>query len=480
MSGGEVKFTSPDDSLVFDGTTDGAVFRFDLATPREVRSTAQRATVDGSEVTVMSYRDVQETVMLYIEDTVANILDKVRRLEKMLQEARRTQYDLHIEGPVYIEYKKDPSDTWYRSEITTGVVLPESGAIDMYLKQGKLVVEVQLMHKWYWERSTEMELSINNPAGAGTGGIEIYNANDAYLSARYNYVQVNNSSILGDMAVPVRIEMYNSYNDANRLGDVWVGMQHAGTPGSLTQVIEGEDFSGGPGSQQPGVADYTKYSNGFYYDAPWSGTGEVYIGQWDLDDTMLAAYGSNYFHIFGILGSTQTYTDLRLRMKLMVALTELWQSDQFYAPTGTKLIDFGALRLPPYRIIGTPYDLEFRLYAQRDTAGSHDLDIDFFLLLPISHWRLVDTRAYNCNYQTTLYVDEPEKAAYTKGWSPTPTGELHNYTLRGKPLHLVPLSKTTGSQRIVFLMKEDVEAAFFDPDRTATIRVYYRPRRMTL
>ena len=73
--------------------------------------------------------------------------------------------------------------------------------------------------RFYWE-GPEVELSLENTHGSGTGGVTVYNHYDA---AHENFVQITGTDVEGVLLAPARIEIENTYNDSDRLYNVFIG-----------------------------------------------------------------------------------------------------------------------------------------------------------------------------------------------------------------------------------------------------------------
>lgn len=463
----EVKFTDGTTTVTFDGVTDGSVSRYDPEDPTMYAVDITRATVDGEESPIQTYRNIPEDGEFVVRGTLTQMQTTIRKLNKLFERARRVHRD-GLESSVYIHVKLDGEAVWWRSELVRVNTTLEPSALDLYLDQGSLVIQLNWVRRFYWEQANEVTLSMYNPGQAKTTSpVPIHGTTD---SGRYDYVDIDNSDIAGDMEAPVAVQLYNSYNDTDRLGSVYAGLNYRSNPASLVHIIEGESTA--YGTQQPGSSTPASYSGGYYRSFSWSGTGENNIALWTLGQTLLNACKGNHFRFYARFATAVSYADLYLRLKVTLGsmTTTLWRGPQVLVKQSTKSMILGSVQLPPYKTLDAPYPLELVLTAQRDGAGPHTLNLDYFRLLPMDEWRDYQDMGYGTAYGVTLVDDGPNDIVYTSGWSPS--GIISNYIGLGPKLMVHPTPESTGRHRVVFAMG--------DVFRTATVKLTYRLRRRVL
>jgi hypothetical protein len=134
--------------------------------------------------------------------------------------------------------------------------------------------------------------------------------------------------------------------------------------------------------------------------------------------------------------------------------------------------DLGVLQLPPWLRGETGlYPVDLILYARRE-GGSGSFSLDFIQLTPLDSYRVLTPRGYGAAYGVTVVDDSIMNSLYTMGWdSSYKTG---HYMHRGEPIMLWPAR----DQRLYILGTSDVSGSAVE--RTYSVRVYYRPRRLTL
>jgi hypothetical protein len=468
----KLRFTDGTTTVTFDGTTDGKIVKYDILSPQLRTLTVSKITRDGTDMIAQAYDDVTESIDLYVSGTWSQITTAIRKLNRMWERVRRYQ-EAPNESPVYIEVQPDGDSAYWRSELKSVTTDLEPQALDLYLGQGKVIFNVTIVRAYFWEASTETELSLYNPGQAkGTGGKQVDNARDSNGGGtdRYNYLDIDNADLTGDLPSRIRLKMTNTYNNADRINRVYIGMTFKSDVANFTHVIEGESTT--MGTQGPGSPDYTLYSEGYFRTLSWTGTTEQTLGRWDIPSTTLLAARSNYFMIYAKVWNI--YTDVYLRPKITAVsgLTTLWSGPQILCPSGYDVVCLGAVQLPPVRMIGgTPYPEQFDITVQR-AGGTGSMNVDFILFSPMDKWRQLLQNAYGLGYQAYLVDDGIGERLYSDGW--TTAGNLYNFVGYGPWLEVTPVPESTGVHRIIFFWNGNTYAV---PGRTMTVQAWYRPRR---
>ena len=475
----KVRFKSGSTTVTFDGTTDGAVVEYNQKIPDTSYVAVHRATEDGQERPSMTYRDVDEVVTVMVDGTLSQMKATVRKLNSMLQRARRTQIDsLNEENEVFIEVTMsgDSSDWLWRSKILkVGGGNLEDQALDMYLAQGSVVLDIEFTRRFCWEYTSEVELGLYNPGQTkATGGRTVYNCDDGYSSARYGYLDVDNADLVGDLPAPLRISMYNSYNDAGRNYEVWVHMNYKQPLTYMNHIMEMEDGTGG--TTQPGAADYAHYSGGYYKNISWSATSDTVIWYDDMAASFLEACAGRHFQIMAKPAGSVS-TNIWFKLVLRFGTTPVYQSAWTHVNTSwtATWLSFGVVRLPPYPIGTTSaYPLELVIYARGSWVGTKTINLDYIKFLPMDRWKNLIYTGGGFAYTTYLVVDDIENTAYTYGWSTA--GRIPNYRTipNGRSLYVTPVPEGSGAQRIYFTWRP------YDNARTMTVQAWYRPRKLSL
>lgn len=473
----KVKFTDGTTTLIFDGT-DGKTVSYDIKAPEVRALTVSRVTADGEEMVAQAYRDVNEDAEFILLGTASAIRTTVRLLNRLWERVRRYQ-ESPTEDPVYIEVQPEGDSSYWRSILKSVDTDLESKTLDLYLGQGKVVFSISFTRDYFWEAESETELSLYNPGQSkGTGGKTVSPCTDSNGGGadRYNYLDIDNTDLVGDLPAKLRLVMRNTYNSATRNGDYYLGMAFKSDIANLVHQLEGEDTT--YGTQIPGSADYSLYSEGYARQLTvTAGGSEVTIGRWDLETANLNAMRSNFFMVY-LKHNSITYTDLYLRPKITAVggLATLWTGPQVKVGQYAEVTCLGAVQLPPIRqIANSPYPEELTITGQRIDGSSGTINIDYIVFMPIDQWRQLVARGFGCDYQVYLNDDGANDRLYTNGWSTA--GDLYNYVGYGPHLMVTPVPESSGKHRMFFLWRTNVLGGGISVQRTLSVRAYYRPRR---
>lgn len=468
----KVRFTDGTTTVTFDGTTDGKIVSYDIRAPELRRLSVSRITKDGEEMIAQAYQDVTEDLTLYVSGTTSAIKATIQKLNMLWERVRRYQ-DAPIESKVYIQVWPEGDSEYWQCELKSVESDLEPRALDLYLAQGKLIFNVTVVRAYFWEKTADVELSLYNPGQSkGTGGKSISNAYDSNGAGadRYNFLDIDNADLVGDLPARLKVKMTNTYASTDRDANVFVGLSHKTDVANFDHVIEGEDTT--YGTQQPGSPDYTLYSEGYYRHLSWTGTAETIVGRWDLPTTLLNAAKSNYYMVYAKMN---TGADVYVRMKINAdgGLATLWTGPQVLLAKSTNNPQcLGAVQLPPIRQIGgSPYPEELTLTAQAPSGGTTTLDVDYFLLSPMDRWRQYYTNGSYLAQNAYLMDDGINERVYTNGWATA--GDYYNYAAYGPWLEVVPVPEGTGKHRLIFCWSTLGNVI----PRTMSVQIWYRPRR---
>jgi len=200
----------------------------------------------------------------------------------------------------------------------------------------------------------------------------------------------------------------------------------------------------------------------------------VLLISWQLSTAFLTNAGGNNFRILARFASspgTDYYVTVRVKGPSGYWLSTLGEGPEV-ALGETIIQDLGAVRLPPWLIHETnlaPVDL--CIYGRR--AGGGTLDLDFVQVTPLDGYRLLKPRGYYNTAYNTANVDDGISGTL---WNEDAAGQNKSgqYIGVGQPIQLWP----GRTQRLYFLVTNDGGGA--EILRTHSIRVWYRPRRLTL
>lgn len=365
---------------------------------------------------------------------------------------------------VFVNITPDGYTAAYRSEIIDGSIVIEDGGFDAPWVEKRIDAVITWTRRGYWEGPLTA-LTLTNGSGSGTS-ITVYNHDDATAN-HDNWVQLAAGIVEGDLPTPIYLYANNT-TAAGSLKDLYYTGNYIGIPASFTPLLEAESATGGTTT-----ADAT-CSNGNRKDLSWAVTTETTLLTWTLSPSFLQ-YADNQFFMMLIRFSTApAYTNLWLRFKVQWNSQTVWQGPLIKAGTVT-LQELGAIQLPPGLLDAYSEQLTLVLSGWRNQAGTHTLAIDFLHLMPMGNYRKIKAKSGSTlAYAATLIDDQIEGDLYSL-----------NGSLYHAPTHIAigrvvvwPGSIPGVYQRIYFLHQDGAGGA--GVDRTLSIQIKYRPRRVTL
>lgn len=433
---------------VTDGTTtvtlSGGLMSYD-------QSTSSRSNMDEDKVS--------ERMKIRVDgSTIADVRTTIRTLALLFEQARRYNKN-HVGNRVYLNYDPGNTGVTWRALLFNGVaVLDIEKAIMMTWDSGFLVIELQIERE-PWE-GPETELALTNNGGTGTGGRSISN-ND--YSTDDNWVTIAGSAVAGDMPARCRIELYHSYATNPFQKYIWI---HHKTDGltNFTHVLEAEDGSGGTTTVDANASGGNKKA------ISWAVTTLTKIWDETLTDSLINSINHGKVSVL-IRIDDVSYTDLYIKWVLRNTSGSTLVKDGSLTPipADRTFVDLGNVRLPPGETGGTNGALLFELWAQRLSAGTHNLNLDYVQLSPIApanSFRKLSALDGGLKYQETLVDDGIEGRVYRLSSSK----RITDFAVEGGPIMLFP-----GQDQKLIVTAMETAGAYYKA-QTFTMRVYYRPR----
>ena len=430
--------------------------------------------ISVSETIRLTFTIQPSTTSLVLLQGIERLVDRARRF----QQTRRG-------NRIYLILKAAHDNQEWRSEILAGKLEYSAGSLTSHYSNNIVIADLLLERKAYWE-GAEAELPLLNYHTnlAVPGGVAIDNHYDHHgvpVVYHDNTVFVIGGLIEGTLPTPIKLKFDNIDPQINRVATLYVGQRtefsqsasftHLAIP---SQMLEGED--GGAGAVWPAIPDYTLYSSGQYNVVGLDDHTVHILGEWTLDSATLTQMEGDYFRL--LLGCAQItdYTGLWFKSKVIMDLSTLYESDWAQAVVGSRLVDLGALPLPPYlRGSGQPiYNMKVQVSAYLDATGTptQTVCLDCLQLTPLDGWRKYACTSYQLDTDDILIDDGITETLYIDYLG---TGVMANwYVAYGRPLVLTP-----GKHSIFYFLAECNSGAY-DPMRVAEVSIFYRPRRATL
>ena len=258
-----------------------------------------------------------------------------------------------------------------------------------------------------------------------------------------------------------RIELTNTYNNANRAYTIYIGQNSRSDPSTFAPILEGETATGASSNSNSG-------SSGNAYGSYTSGVpaGEYRAYRWRLDQTLLGHAKGGYFRLLALLFGA--HDGKRIKPRVQAELTTLWEGAQITAGT-VDLLDLGNVRLPPYILVGagTFYPLYLDIMLKTSVA-SETLALDYLMMMPAERLRRLQPNGYGMGYGVRLVDDGINSLVYTDGWSDA--GKFGQYIGYGDAIRLEPGK----NQRLYFCWTGWTGTV---ATMTMTVKLYYRPRK---
>jgi hypothetical protein len=403
---------------------------------------------------------INETAEIALIGNVATVRTALQNLNKLFRQAEVFQ-KREVGTRVFLEIQLQNGDDYWRSELLEAAPIPTSETLDLGLITGAMKLRLTWRRRAYWE-GPETVLPLTNGNGTNvTTGITVHPINDATHS---NYVAIAGTNVTGDLPAPIKLELENTYNDANRMGDVWMALNVNSNPSSLQHVLEGEDADYGVTVSSPVSNLYSNDLRGIATIPAAEGD----ICYWDLDNTFLQNCAGNDFRVLCKLATDPT-GDIWAKMRIsMSGLSTLYEGPEVKLNEYYRYVDLGVVRIPPSNLSGvsTIMPVRFELRGKRP-AGSDGIQIDFIQLMPMDSYRKIDHRGYDIGYGAKLIDDQIDDQIYVD-WS---TGASKYQLVYGSKLLLEP-----GKNQRLYFFYEGTNAAL----RTASAIISYRPRRSVI
>jgi hypothetical protein len=460
-------------SLVLDNKELGGVIPLHSASRGLLSYNPSRASRGAETVT--------ETIRLWFDSGLQAATQGtgiLRKIGTYFVDARR-RAQLGQGDQIWLILDKGIGDGDWRSEVLDGeIVYPEETLGPAFLQSDKGEVAIIITRRAYWEKDTEYEIPLSIGALAAIGGKAIENHHDGD-AGDVNWVSWDVPAIIGDLPTPLKVEFKNTdathdYRrilmaltyDTDDVGDM-----------STNWSLEGEDQGYNPGT----ITANANSSDGNYMVEAWTAVTETLVATWTLDPTELAR--GNPFRAVARMWSA--YDNLYARMTIVAPTAtgdgEVWRGKLVKCPYVTasavaeELVDLGTVHIPPHMPDGLEASsVRVFLYFLRNAAGTHTVNIDHLTFMPMDGgFRKVESSSYqNAMQQNDTLVDDGITGrTYVKTSTPL---YVTMFTTQGEYLHALPHKPG----RLTFLWMTSAYLA--RANMTATVKVFYRPRRATL
>lgn len=512
-------------TLDLNDKSDIYVMQYDIETPRRGQDT------------------ITETIKLRVNSSsVANLQTEMQNINRALL-AATTRGETQRGDRVYLKRNLSGEANTYRSEIVEIESWPGKDSLapkpfwDNYL----IVYYIRVTRVAYWENNTEDEIALSNNGGtAATGGRVIYNpsnltptingintisfsttddsindsgeglgdfaagdviivrgstSNDGvytvvtaaaakltvvedltteaagdtiYIYDVQNQINIASGEVIGDLDAPCRIEITNTFATDNSY-QFHIGHNILSNPASLSHILEAEHASG-----VTSVDVDADCSGGEYATLTWAVSTEATLANWTLPTEFLAKAAGGDFRVIARFQVSTNVTDVKFRLKILYGTTEIFTGKVVQPDTAYSYLirDLGIVTLPPwFQDSGTMEDLILRLTGK--IADGTTIKLDCLAFQCLDGYRYLEPVGTGIPQNSRLVDDGILGELYVDTGSGTARAAYYNG--RGKPIMLRPNT----AQRLYFLTASST-ANTAEVDRTSSIRIYYRDRRLTI
>ncbi|MDD5517866.1 MAG: hypothetical protein PHV98_00760 [Candidatus Omnitrophica bacterium] len=470
--------------------------------------------------------------------------DEINDIETLLNQAAKTDPDSIIYDPsiakVYLTLQNSAASSQYRSWIVAGYVDHDEETMRVgWWNDDAMHVVIRITRRYYFEATSETQLAVSNSlVSNNTTGAPIYNPNIiktgtgiAFVAATEkitdsgnglahfltgatitvvgsslndgtytiatggvageivvnealsnesagapitivgepcNYVEVAAANIDTVIDAPIRLEIKNDASADISYKDIYIGVSRLNDIANFVWFLEGENFSATGGVD----TESASCSGGKYCAITWAGNTEQEIGTHPLTAAMLAASRGAYFRAIARLQAGSPAHTISLRLNVELWGTVISEGPAINLKDSDYMQDLGIIQLPPSLWGQTnPKELYLSLLAKKSGGGT--IDLDFIEFFPIDYFRSLRSLNYSMANGDYIYVDELQKPNLVYGVDSS-SNKYPVFIPRGVPLKLQNNTK----QRIYIIFDEQDHTQ--NINRKSSVKLYYRPRRLTL
>lgn len=388
-------------------------------------------------------------------------------------------------GPrVFLYCEISSLNTPFRAEVYDGRLshTDEVFGTDVALNWYQVVISIT--RSPWWESTVETQLALTN--GSATNNTSGLTINNAETGSADNWFNIPTSQLLsntsGDVEAPVRLEITNStqlVTSALSTKSIYVGMVKSNSFASnRLPIFEGESGSAGATVSAASQAG-TQSSNGNFMRCQWTNTNVVTLLSWSLSAADLQRMrGMRYMPILRLanaLGSADYDFGWQILDSGFIALTPIkWVR----ASATDQCLALNSGEIPPFLSdAATLNSLSFALKCRRLTGGTNTVDADAVNLLPCDPvhggLRVFTARGSGLPLNDKLIEDGITQQTYEDN-SANGGGVIGGWRADGDWLTVRP-----NCNNQFYLLQLDA-SLIPDARRTLSVKVYFRPRRLTL
>lgn len=391
-------------------------------------------------------RDVSESAEVLVTGFTTGITFE-QGLNRLFQKAR-DYTATKIGDPVYVQYRLNDSDPWWRSELRDGRCELPGRTLGSHKRGDLLQCQVLWTRQPFWESTSLTNVQMTNGNGINQSSLVLDNDGN-------HYATITSNQILGDLPTPAKISITN--DDAAALGVIRIG--HGYIP-SIAQAwqIQGESAGSGTASGT---------SSGGEYKALSVTTGEATLVNLTLSSSLLDNAKRGYFRLMARFTGNPTGA-VRLKVQLLYGSNVLAQGKWVRTTANQEWLDLGDVQLPPYESGGNSVALTLRLLGKADSNTT--VNLDYIACVPLDSWRILVPLNTGLLSGNTVVDDGPAGRLYELVGG----DQVTTFADYGAPIMLHPNT----AQKIMILQAGANGSAAIDKE--ITLSVGYRKRVVTL
>jgi hypothetical protein len=479
-----------------------------------------------------------------MDGSVSDNLAEIRAIQTLLDQAKKAQIDYAYARVYLTLKTSASADEYRSEIVSGQIEYDDETMSFAHWVNNVFLVKLYINRRYYWEATTAVQLDLDNRlATNATAGITIYNpsilvtgttiafvsatkkitdsgsglanfktsdticvigstSNDGFYTVatggvageivtvealvdeaagatvtivgeNCNYVDIDAADAIGTIASPMRIEMTNANGTAAiSYKDIHIGKTHINDLTSFSYFYEGEDATTGSGASASVDTESASSSGGYYNALTWVDDTEKEIATWTLLPTVLnASRGCYWLGIVRLAGGSIT-ASIYLRLSIKLSSTTIAQGSLTPLVASEYMQELGAIAIPPSPLWGltTMKGLTLALSAKKSGGGT--INLDFLEFFPIDFYRNIKQLNYAFPASNTLFIDEFQQPPTIYGSDSSMY--YGTFIERGSIMKIVPGK----AQRMFFLFDEQDNTC--NIQRQHTVKVYYKPRRLSL
>jgi hypothetical protein len=343
---------------------------------------------------------------------------------------------------------------------------PEDRTLELW-SNSKILGYLEIVREpFFWGSRTQLALT-NGSATNTTNWISIDNRQDTTRDA---YVDVSSSSIDGELPTPVEIQLRNDDLSGRLYERFYIGVNAKSDPTNTLPVFEGEDIAGAS-ITTPTFADS---SGGQYASISVTGGNNKVYPRWSIPQAMADAFAGNFVRVLmKILVLNEDWV-IKAQVLDTYNLVNLYEEqprtiiDNF---DDGEIIDLGVIPIPPvaYTSDLAAQTLRLEMYHTGGVSDVGQIDIDYVFLMPTDAGRTIIQRGMQIPSTNEMIFDDIERV-----WVSNEGGYRHPiYSPRGPGVMVFP-----GFDNRIFILHD--RSSISDPADSKSMKLFYRPRRLTI